>query len=132
MPRLYLLLPLFAATALAAEPTLRQQWVTDNGLPPGFAKVAASPTEDGPALFAGHCTGCHGETGKGDGEEGFYYPMQPPDFSAVMNHPVVDDAYLRWTISAGGPPVGSPMPAFGTQLAPAQIEALVQYLQSHW
>jgi cytochrome c oxidase cbb3-type subunit 3 len=81
-----------------------------------FAATAfAAP--DGEALFADHCSACHGTAGEG----GVGVPLSLPSFLAG-----VDDDFLRKTIRLGRP--GRVMPAF-PKLSDAQIKAIVGHIR---
>jgi cytochrome c oxidase cbb3-type subunit 3 len=79
------------------------------------ATVHAAP--DGEALFADHCSACHGAAGEG----GVGVPLSLPSFLAG-----VDDDFLRKTIRLGRP--GRVMPAF-SKLSDAQLDAIVGHIR---
>ena len=83
----------------------------------GITTVVAGEPRGG-ELFAAHCAGCHGDTGKG----GVGVPLSLPSFLES-----VDDRFLRKTIRMGRP--GRVMPAFRT-LSDAQVEAIVRYIRN--
>ncbi len=76
--------------------------------------VTAALRERGAALYARHCSGCHGETGRGDGTARYLLHPKPRDFSkgvfrlvsTASGNPT--DADLFRTLSRGMP--GSAMP----------------------
>jgi cytochrome c oxidase cbb3-type subunit 3 len=72
----------------------------------------------GGELYAAHCEGCHGDTGKG----GVGVPLALPSFLES-----VDDRFLFKTIRMGRP--GRVMPAFN-RLSDAQIDAIVRFIRS--
>ncbi|MDX2457779.1 MAG: c-type cytochrome [Gammaproteobacteria bacterium] len=72
----------------------------------------------GGELYAAHCAGCHGDTGKG----GVGVPLSLPSFLES-----VDDNFLRKTIRMGRP--GRVMPAFRV-LSDAQVDAIVRHVRS--
>ena len=67
----------------------------------------------GGAIYAEHCTACHGVSGTGDGPLAGGTPVRPADLTAahVFEH---SDGDLFWWISNGIPAGG--MPGFATQL----------------
>ena len=77
--------------------------------------VMAAP--DGGALYAGHCSACHGDEGGG----GVGVPLSLPSFLES-----VDDGFLARTIRHGRP--GRVMPAF-SKLSDAQIDAIVGHIR---
>jgi len=72
----------------------------------------------GGELYAAHCAGCHGDTGKG----GVGVPLSLPSFLES-----VDDNFLHKTIRMGRP--GRVMPAFRV-LSDAQVDAIVRHIRS--
>ena len=71
----------------------------------------------GGELYAAHCAGCHGDTGKG----GVGVPLSLPSFLES-----VDDNFLRTTIRLGRP--GRVMPGFQA-LSDAQLDAIVSFIR---
>ena len=77
--------------------------------------VMAAP--DGGALYASHCSACHGDKGGG----GVGVPLSLPSFLES-----VDDNFLAKTIRYGRP--GRVMPAF-SKLSDAQLDAIVGHIR---
>jgi mono/diheme cytochrome c family protein len=97
------------------------------------AQVAAAQDKaEGKKLYVTFCSGCHGETGKGDGPAAVSLPVKPTNHSdgTVMNQ--LPDKFLLEIISKGGPAAGkSPfMPAWGGQLNEKQVRDVVAYVRS--
>jgi mono/diheme cytochrome c family protein len=94
--------------------------------------VAAQDKAEGKKLYVTYCSGCHGETGKGDGPAAVSLPVKPANHAdgAVMNH--IPDKILGEIISKGGQAVGkSPfMPGWGSQLNEKQIRDILAYVRS--
>ncbi len=80
-----------------------------------FVAVAAP---DGVALYASHCSACHGDKGGG----GVGVPLSLPSFLDS-----IDDRFLAISIRYGRP--GRVMPAFSA-LSDAQINAIVAFMRS--
>jgi mono/diheme cytochrome c family protein len=81
-------------------------------------------------LFAQYCATCHGDEGRGDGQNASNLDPAPPDLTAAKSGR--DAAYLTTVIAQGSAAVGrSPLspPWFGN-LTHQQIEYLVAYCQS--
>lgn len=97
----------------------------------GGAARAAEPAKTGSvaARYKADCARCHGETGKGDGEDGLYYTTKPTDFTAATPTPKRTDDFLAAVITDGGPSKGlsADMPAF--KLPPAEVKALVAMIR---
>jgi mono/diheme cytochrome c family protein len=94
--------------------------------------VAAQDKAAGKKLYVTYCSGCHGETGKGDGPAAVSLPVKPANHSdgSVMNQ--IPDKILSEIISKGGQAVGkSPfMPGWGSQLNDKQVRDVVSYVRS--
>ena len=92
----------------------------------------AQDKADGRRYYVTYCSGCHGETGKGDGPAAVSLPVKPANHSdrTVMNQ--LSDKFLFDIISKGGSAVGkSPfMPAWGGQLIDKQIRDVITHLRS--
>ena len=84
----------------------------------------------GKILFAHYCTTCHGDEGKGDGQNASNLNPPPPDMSVSKN--TRDPALLRKVIAEGSAAIGrSPQsPPWGRSLSRQQIDYLVAYCQS--
>ncbi len=91
---------------------------------------------NGQALFAHHCAGCHGRSGKGLAGDwrqplpgpGLKYPPPPLDHRAHAWHHA--DGQLQEIILEGGS--DGRMPAFREKLTLAESRALVRFLHGLW
>ena len=83
-----------------------------------FYHSMAVSAPDGPALFAEHCSVCHGD--KGEGGVGI-----PLSYNFFLNS--VSDDYIKKTIRLGRP--GRIMPAF-SELSDVQINSITAYVRS--
>jgi len=84
---------------------------------------------DGKRLFVHYCSTCHGETGRGDGQNAYNLDPAPPDFQASLaGHP---PSYWRQIVEGGSSAVGRSAlcPPWGRTLAASEIDALIAYLQ---
>ena len=94
--------------------------------------VAAQDKAEGKKFYVTYCSGCHGETGKGDGPAAASLPVKPANHNdgAAMNQ--LPDKLLFEVISKGGEAVGkSPfMPGWGNQLREKQIRDVIAYVRS--
>ena len=81
----------------------------------------------GRALFVRYCATCHGDTGRGDGQNASNLNPPPPDLTASTEGK--DPAFMRRVVTEGSAAVGrSPLsPPFGRSLNPQQIDYLVAY-----
>jgi len=83
----------------------------------------------GKHLFDNYCAPCHGDGGKGDGQNASNLNPPPPDLTTSKN--VLDPAYTRRVITEGSAAVGrSPLsPPWGRSLSLQEIEYLTLYCQ---
>jgi mono/diheme cytochrome c family protein len=84
----------------------------------------------GKHLFAQYCATCHGDEGKGDGQNASNLNPPPPDLTSSKN--ARDAAYLRRVIAQGSAAIGrSPLsPPWGRSLSAQQIDYLVAYCEA--
>jgi mono/diheme cytochrome c family protein len=81
----------------------------------------------GHMLFLQYCATCHGDEGKGDGQNASNLNPKPPDLTGSKT--AADVAFARRVITQGSAAVGrSPLsPPWGRTLRPQQIDELVLY-----
>jgi mono/diheme cytochrome c family protein len=84
----------------------------------------------GKHLFDQYCATCHGDEGKGDGQNASN--LNPPVPDLTVSKGAADPAYLRRVIAEGSAAVGrsSLSPPWGRNLSPQEIEYLTLYCQS--
>jgi mono/diheme cytochrome c family protein len=84
----------------------------------------------GKHVFGQYCATCHGDEGRGDGQNVSNLNPPPPDMTTSTN--ARDAAYLRRVITQGSAAVGrSPLsPPWGRSLSAQQIDDLVAYCQA--
>lgn len=90
---------------------------------------SAATLHRGAQVYAQNCAGCHGPKGYGDGPAGQQLSPRPADLAWVAHSRVVGDQYIVWTVSEGGAPVGSAMPAFKGVLSQRDIWAVASYVR---
>jgi mono/diheme cytochrome c family protein len=81
-------------------------------------------------LYADNCALCHGPTGMGDGEAGRALNPSPALLAYMINMPMAVDEYLLWTISEGGEPLGTDMPAFKDVLTTEEIWNVIAFMRA--
>ncbi len=84
----------------------------------------------GKRLFAHYCATCHGDAGRGDGQNAYNLDPAPPDFGqSLKQHP---QSHWRQIIEGGSSAVGrSPLcPPWGRSLTATEIDALVDFLEA--
>jgi mono/diheme cytochrome c family protein len=86
--------------------------------------------QEGAVLYAQNCARCHGSTGLGDGEAGRALNPSPALLAYMINMPMAVDEYLLWTISEGGKPLGTDMPAFKGKLEPEEIWKIIAFMRA--
>jgi mono/diheme cytochrome c family protein len=81
-------------------------------------------------LFVQYCVTCHGDEGKGDGQNASNLSPPPPDMTASQN--MQDATYIRKVIAEGSAGMGrAPLsPPWGRTLSGQQMDDLVAYCQS--
>ncbi len=84
----------------------------------------------GKHLFDHYCATCHGDAGKGDGQNASN--LNPPVPDLTTSKSAADPAYARRVIAEGSAAVGrSPLsPPWSRNLSPQEIEYLTLYCQS--
>jgi mono/diheme cytochrome c family protein len=84
----------------------------------------------GKHLFAQYCATCHGDEGKGDGQNASNLTPPPPDLTTSKN--ARDAASLRRVIAQGSAAVGRSAlsPPWGRSLTTQQIDYLVEYCRA--
>lgn len=114
----------------------RHRYTMQRGIPEPYAgmknPLASTPAniDAGRSLFQQNCASCHGATGRGDGPAAAALNPPPSDLSSVVRMPIASDAFLDWTVSEGGVPIGSAMPAFKSALTDEQRWQLVLFLRT--
>jgi len=86
----------------------------------------------GEEIYKQHCETCHGEDGKGDGPTASGLDPKPSDLSFIMTRRIATDEYLFWTISEGGKPIKSAMPAYKDILSEKDRWAVILYLRDRF
>jgi mono/diheme cytochrome c family protein/rhodanese-related sulfurtransferase len=89
---------------------------------PSIAVAAAPIAGDaarGEALYLRECVACHGDAGKG------YSALSVTNPVFLMT---ASDGFIRHAIERGRP--GTPMPAFGDNLSPGELDDLTAFLRS--
>jgi len=136
-----LLLSLLAGSMLAAAAAgartdgPRQAYVKRHGIDPEYAR-AHNPLrpgglnlEAGRKLYRKHCAACHGVSGLGS-EAGLKLDPPATRLFGLSRRPVASDGFYDWTITEGGAPVGSAMPAYKGVLKQEEIWKIVLFLRT--
>ena len=77
-------------------------------------------------VYADKCAHCHGDTGKGDGQDAGKYDPAPTDFTDAKRMSAATDGELFYKISEGK----KPMPVFKNKLSEDQRWELVLLIRS--
>jgi len=87
---------------------------------------------EGRRLYLTYCSGCHGESGKGDGPAARSLPVKPANHTDGTVTKQLSDKFLFEIIAKGGSAVNkSPfMPGWGSQLKERQIKEIIGYIRS--
>ena len=94
--------------------------------------LPASPVNisDGEKLYQMQCMTCHGKAGHGDGLAGKQLVPSPANLAFTRSLPIATDTFFFWTISEGGKPFDSAMPAFGEWLSDKEIWQITHYINT--
>ncbi len=85
-----------------------------------------SPLDQGKAIYMGHCAGCHGFDGDGNGP--FVAGMTPaPSNFKTATEATLSDNTIQQAVLVGKGPV---MRGYSTILTTSEVNALVLYLRS--
>jgi len=84
----------------------------------------------GGRIYRDNCLACHGAQGRGDGDAGLDLVPSPALLSRMMGVQGTVDEYLLWTISEGGKPFDTEMPAFKDRLSEDQIWQVIAYMRA--
>lgn len=94
--------------------------------------ILAQDRAEGKNLYVTYCSGCHGESGKGDGPAAGSLPVKPVNHTDGNTMNKLSDKFLIDIISKGGSGVqkSAMMPAWGGQLKEKQIRDIVTFIRS--
>jgi len=92
--------------------------------------ASAVNISDGEKLYQMQCMMCHGKAGDGDGSTGKQFLPSPANLAFTRRLPIATDTFFFWTISEGGKPFDSVMPAFGDQLSDKEIWQITHYINT--
>lgn len=115
----------------------RHQQVMMYGVPAPY-DAARDPTPDipeklrrGAAIFDRQCSSCHGWSGRGTGQEGYFLVPAPADLAWLAQTPRNKaDPYIYWSIAEGGNAFDSEMPAFKHRMTEQDIWSVTAYLRA--
>ena len=81
-------------------------------------------------IYQESCSVCHGDDGKGAkwGQESL--SAKPRDFTSASSQAELTRDRMIVSVTNGRP--GTPMPGFGSQLSPGQIEGIVDYVRARF
>ena len=110
--------------------------VARRGSPGGSTTVAPTraatlAARDARTLYLTYCGGCHGATGRGDGPNAKFLPVQPAVHADATTMSERSDDMLFDAIASGGYVLGrsNRMPGFGATLSSAEIRGLVRHIR---
>jgi mono/diheme cytochrome c family protein len=86
----------------------------------------ASALKSAQDVYRNKCAHCHGDSGKGDGEDASKYDPAPTDFTDAKRMSEATDGELFYKISEGK----KPMPMFKNKLTEDQRWGLVLFIRS--
>ena len=114
---------------------MRARWTRCVGMVLALMLAHAAEAQDkaeGRKFYVTYCSGCHGESGRGDGPAAESLPVKPANHTDGAAMKQLSDKFLFDIISKGGGAVGkSPfMPAWGNQMREKQVRDIIAYLRS--
>jgi len=115
---------------------LRHEEFIQAGVPLEYRSLRSPYPQVGKAITAGatvydaNCKACHGAHGRGDGDAGLDLLPSPALLAELMDQQGSVDEYLLWTISEGGKPFNTGMPAFKDRLTENQIWQVIAYMRA--
>lgn len=108
------------------------------GVPAAYANArnplpqTAATVRRGREVYTDNCASCHGVTGYGDGPAAGGQAPRPANLAWLSRMPMSHwDAFMYWTVSEGGGPLGTTMPAFKNSLSERDRWAVIGYIQAH-
>ncbi len=113
----------------------RHHYVMRNGIGSAYSSrknlllVNKDNLRAGKMLYEKNCLICHGASGGGDGPAGKNLTPRPSNIADFSKMPMATDGYLFWTISEGGIPIKTAMPAFKSSLKEEEIWKIIIYLR---
>jgi len=125
------------ASATTTKTPERFEFYQRQGLPAAYRGKTNPFKQTVPTVIRGadrynaRCSACHGLMGFGDGDASGAMRTRPADLAWSLSDPRVKDDYLFWTISEGGAPFGTNMPAYKEpDLREAQIWEIITYMRA--
>src|SRR5215471_14429361 len=93
---------------------------------PNPLKPSQTNPSEARRLYQDKCVECHGETGKGDGDQSKMYNTPPANFTDTAHMSSIGDGELFYKITEGH----RPMPGFKKRLTDEQRWQLVLFIRS--
>jgi mono/diheme cytochrome c family protein len=124
---LIIMLISLAAPALASEDHVEEDVSAEISSMESPIQMTTASVENGMAIYARNCGGCHGAEGKGDGPMADALPEKPTDFTDADMMRGLTVGELFYKTKKG---VGDYMPGFEGQLTDKEMWHLVNYLRS--
>lgn len=107
------------------------------GIPPAYAGLhnplprSRATVARGADVYDHYCAACHGVTGLGDGSAGRAAAVPPANLAMLSRMPLSRwDPFMYWTVSEGGAPLHTAMPAFKNSLSANDRWAAIAYIQA--
>lgn len=121
----------------SARVRLQRHWTyIVHGVPAEY-RGQTSPLPKTPATidrgrkqYRDHCAACHRMDGLGGGAAATGLSPSPALLRFLVDRPDAADEYLLWTISEGGTPFGTAMPAFKKVVARDDIWAIIAFMRA--
>jgi mono/diheme cytochrome c family protein len=123
---LWLALPVVLAACGAPAPPVGEQ-----PLDTAFRNEGLTRTETlGQRVFVSRCATCHGEKGRGDGQNAYNLDPPPPDFAQTL--PALPEPERRLVVMEGTAALGrsAMCPPWGRSLEARETDAVLAYLEA--
>ena len=115
----------------------RKQQMIMHGLPKPYQGLrdlspdTSAKLRRGAAVFAQHCSACHGMMGQGAGQAAYAMDPVPADLEWLARTPKSRSGpYMYWTIAEGGRAFLSDMPPFKATLSSKDRWAVIAYIRA--
>lgn len=126
-----------AIDALRAADGIRNRSAMVVGIPPSFGGLrnplprTSATLARGADVYDHYCATCHGVTGLGDGRSGRALAVPPANLAMLSRMPISRwDPFMYWTVTEGGAPLHTAMPAFKNSLSAEDSWAVIAYIQA--
>ena len=122
--------------AMTMKSPARHEYYVRNNVPLAYRgrrnpyRATIGNVVEGARLYDLRCAICHGMMGVGDGEAGEKLNVPPADLGRSLGEPLYRDDFFYWSIAEGGGQFGTEMPAFKSDLKPAETWKIITFMRA--